>query len=77
MENQLLQAAIPSLVFSIVFLYLLNKLWEYHKKKIEQKDNQIKEMSDKTLVAFKENTRAIEKNTTLTELIYEELRGKR
>lgn len=72
----LIQNAIPTLGFSVVFLYLLSKLWVYHTGKIQQKDDQIKEMSEKTLEAYRENTKVIQKNTTLTELMYQELRGK-
>lgn len=67
MEAELLKTVIPSLGFSAVFLYLLNKLWEYHKEKmkvkdasIATKDEQIKEMTDKVLVAFNQNTKVVE-----------------
>lgn len=67
MDAEILKAAIPSLGFSAVFLYLLNKVWEYHKEKmsekeksLEKKDEQIKALGDKVLIAFNENTKVIE-----------------
>jgi len=80
MEAELLKTFLPSLGFSAVFLYLLNKVWEYHKSKmaekeakIESKDKQTEAMSEKVLVAFNQNTKiveqmksTIEKNTEAT-----------
>lgn len=75
MWEQAIQQLIPTLGFSAVFLYMLNKLWEHHKRSLDIKNDDLRKINERVLTAFEENSKVIQKNTTLTELILDEIRG--
>lgn len=74
MENALSQS-LPALGFSGVFLFLLQQIWNHHKKMLDRKDEQIQAQMERMDVSFEKNIEVMQKNTMLTEEIYKALKG--
>ena len=73
LEPNILNAIIPQLGLSVVFLFMLSMLW----KKLEKKDAEKNALTDKLLEAFLDNAVAINNNTKAIDSLEKTINGKK